>query len=112
MIFSNIKFTARNFRNQKLFTTVNLAGLTLGIVSASLILIYISYELSFDKFHKNSARILRVYSTYTMGGANEAWVQNPTPLASFLQNKFPEIDKTVRIARIPKGLISAGDKNF
>ena len=112
MIFSNIKFTFRNFRKQKLFAFVNLAGLTLGIISASLILIYISYELSFDRFHKNSDRILRVYSTFTMGGANEAWVQTPAPLASFLQNKFPEVVKTVRIAAVPKCLLSAGDKNF
>jgi putative ABC transport system permease protein len=112
MIFSNIKYTFRNFRKQKLFTFVNLAGLTLGIISSTLILTYISYELSFDRFHKNSDRILRVYSTATMGGANEAWIQTPAPLASFLQNKFSDVNKTVRIARIPKGLLSAGDKNF
>jgi putative ABC transport system permease protein len=112
MILQYLKFTFRNFRNRKLFTFVNLAGLTLGIVSASLILIYVNYELSFDRFHKNSSRIYRVYSTFTMGGVNSAWVQTPTPLAPFLQNKFSEISKTVRITRISKGLISAGDKNF
>jgi putative ABC transport system permease protein len=47
-----------------------------------------------------------------MEGANEAWVQTPTPLATFLQNKFSEVNKTVRIACIPKGLVSSGDKNF
>src|SRR5450759_101154 len=112
MILRNLQFTLRNFRNQKLFTIVNLSGLTIGIVAASLILIYISYELSFDRFNKNSDRIFRVYSTFTLGGANEAWVQTPAPLASFLQNKFPEIAKTVRITQISKGLVSVGDKNF
>jgi len=112
MIFSNIKFTIRNFRNQKLFTIVNLTGLTIGIVAASLILIYISYELSFDRFNKNADRIFRVYSTFTMGGANGAWVQTPTPLAFFLQNKFSEVNTTVRIARSLKALVSEGDKNF
>lgn len=112
MILGNLKFTLRNFRTQKLFTFVNISGLTIGIVASSLILIYISYELSFDRFNKNSDRIFRVYSTRTLDGAVEAWVQTPTPLASFLQNKFPEIDKTVRITRIPKGLVSSVDKNF
>ena len=112
MIFSSIKYTIRNFRKQKLFTFVNLAGLILGIISTTLILIYISFELSFDRFHKNSDRIFRVYNTASIGGANGAWIQTPTPLASFLQNKFSEVNKTVRIARIPKGLLSAGDKNF
>src|SRR5450759_365573 len=105
MILRNLKFTLRNFRNQKLFTIVNLSGLTIGIIAASFILIYIRYELSFDRFHKNSQQIFRVYSTFTMGGENQAWVQTPTPLASFLQNKFPEVEKTVRIVRLGKGLI-------
>jgi putative ABC transport system permease protein len=108
----NLKFTLRNFKTQKLFTLVNLFGLTIGIVAASLILIYISYELSFDRFNKNSNRIFRVYSTYTREGVNAEYVQTPTPLASFLQNKFPEIAKTVRIAQITKGLVTSGDKIF
>jgi putative ABC transport system permease protein len=112
MILQNLKLTIRNFRNQKLFTFVNLAGLTLGIVSASLILIYVNYELSFDRFHWNSKNIFRVYSTFTMGGVNSAWAQTPTPLAPYLQDRFPEINNTVRITRLPKGLVSAGDKNF
>jgi len=47
-----------------------------------------------------------------MGGANGAWVQTPTPLAFFLQNKFSEVNTTVRIARSLKALVSEGDKNF
>jgi len=50
MIFSNIKFTIQEFQESETFTIVNLTGLTIGIVAASLILIYISYELSFDRF--------------------------------------------------------------
>lgn len=112
MIFKNFHFTLRNFRNRKLFTLVNLAGLTIGIISASLILIYVSYELSFDRFHKNAANIFRVYGTFTMGGKNQSWVQTPNPLGPFLQDKFPEIEKTVRVTRLDKQLVSSGDKNF
>jgi putative ABC transport system permease protein len=112
MIKQYLQFTLRKFRNQKLFTFVNLSGLTVGIIAATFILIYIRYELSFDRFHRNSDRIFRVYSTFTMGGADEAWVQTPNPLGPFLQQKFPEIEKTVRITRLYKGLVSAGDKNF
>jgi len=112
MIIQYLQFTLRKFRNQKLFTFVNLSGLTLGIIAASFILIYIRYELSFDRFHKNSDRIFRVYGTFTMGGVDGAWVQTPNPLGPFLQHKFPEIEKTVRITRLYKGLASSGDKNF
>ena len=112
MIFKNFQFTIRNFRNQKLFTFVNISGLTIGIIATGLILIYISYELSFDRFHKNAPAIFRVYATFSMGGKDQAWVQTPNPLGPFLQNKFPEIEKTVRVTRLYKGLVSSGDKNF
>ena len=112
MMLKNLQFTLRKFRNQKLFAIVNLSGLTIGIVAASLILIYISYELSFDRFNKNSDQIFRVYSTYKFEGTNMSVVVKPAPLASFLQDKLPEIVETVRIAHIPKGLVSFGDKNF
>jgi putative ABC transport system permease protein len=112
MILQKLRFTLQNFRNRKLFTFVNITGLTIGIVAASYILIYINYELSFDRFHKNSERIFRVYSTFTMGGSEGAWVQTPNPLGPFLQNKFPEIEKAVRITKLYKALVSTGDKNF
>lgn len=112
MSLSTLKFTFRNFRKQKLFTSVNLAGLTLGIISATLILVYIGYELSYDRFNKNADRIYRIYNTYTMGGTDQKWVTAPAPLAPFLKSKFPWISETVRIARLPKGLISSDDKSF
>jgi putative ABC transport system permease protein len=109
---NHLKFTLRNFRNRKLFTVVNLTGLTLGIVASSLIFIHISNELSFDRFNTNSGSIFRVYNTFSFEGAPSAWVQTPAPLASFLQNKFPEISKTVRIARLEKALVSSGELKF
>jgi hypothetical protein len=44
MIIQYLQFTLRKFRNQKLFTFVNLSGLTLGIIATSFILIYIINE--------------------------------------------------------------------
>jgi putative ABC transport system permease protein len=112
MNLSNIKLTFRNFRKQKLFTSVNLAGLTIGIISATLILVYIGFELSYDRYNKNADRIFRIYNTYTMGGTDQKWITAPAPLAPFLKSKFPWISESVRIARLPKGLISSNDKSF
>lgn len=112
MFLKNLKYSFRNFRNQKLFTIVNLTGLTIGIIAASFIFVFIRYELSFDRFHKNSDNIFRLYSTSTRDGVTEEWVQTPAPVASFLENKFPQIAKTVRITRLSKSLVSYGEKSF
>ena len=89
MILRNLQFSLRNFRNQKLFTFVNLTGLTIGIVAASLILIYIRYELSFDRFNSNSDRIFRVYSTFKFQGERMSCVTNPAPLAIYRDRQKP-----------------------
>ncbi|SKB72029.1 putative ABC transport system permease protein [Dyadobacter psychrophilus] len=44
----------------KVFSTVNLTGLVVGITACVMILQYVSYELSFDQFHKDSERIYRI----------------------------------------------------
>jgi len=44
MFLKNLHFTVRNFRNQKLFTFVNLAGLTIGIIALVIALITVSFQ--------------------------------------------------------------------
>src|SRR5262245_3689294 len=50
----------RNLRRSKLFTAVNVFGLALGIAACLLIMQYVLFELSYDKFHANGNHIYRV----------------------------------------------------
>ncbi len=108
----NLLFAIRNFRKQKLFSLVNLFGLTLGIVASSLIMIYVQGELSYDRFNKHADQIFRVYLSQNFDGKESDWTQTPAPLAAFLQGKFPAISNTVRITKVSKGLMSYGENNF
>jgi putative ABC transport system permease protein len=112
MIKYDFLFALRNFRKQRLFSLVNLFGLSLGIVSICLILIYVQNELSYDRFNKNADRIYRVYCSFVSEGKSQDWVQTATPLAAFVQDKIPEVENTVRIAKVPKGLVSYGENHF
>lgn len=95
-----------------MFSWVNLLGLSLAIVSVCLILIYVQNELNFDRYNKNADRIYRVYATFSQEGKSQDWVQTATPLAAFLKDKLPEIENSVRVAKVPKGLIKYGENNF
>lgn len=108
MLLRNIIFALRNFRRRKLFSVVNVIGLTISITAAGIIFLYILNELSFDRFNTNYKRIARVYETFTWDGSDQAWIQVPMPYASFLQNKYPQIEKTARIVKVPKGLVVSG----
>ncbi|WP_439556717.1 ABC transporter permease [Dyadobacter sp.] len=60
MVSNYIKIALRNMWKNKAFTFVNLTGLVVGITACLLILQYVSFELSFDEFHRDSDRIYRV----------------------------------------------------
>ena len=86
-----LKNTFRNLRKNKLHTTINVLGLSVGISMFILIMSYITNELGYDKFHKNSDNIYKVcldndFSTLA-------------PLGHLLHNQFPEIKNIARIDR-------------
>ncbi len=64
MIKNYLKIALRGFWKHKVFTLINITGLSIGI-SASIVIFLISYyDFSFDKFHKDSDRIYRVVSDF------------------------------------------------
>ena len=65
-MFSNYLKTAwRNLIKNKVFSFINIAGLSVGMAACLLILQYVSFELSYDRFNKNAADIYRVITTDT-----------------------------------------------
>ncbi|HEV8507487.1 MAG TPA: hypothetical protein VGQ53_18875, partial [Chitinophagaceae bacterium] len=65
-MFKNyLKTAVRNLAKNKIFSLINVAGLSIGISSALVIYLIVSYDLSFDKFEKNRDRIYRIVSDFT-----------------------------------------------
>ncbi|HMI67209.1 MAG TPA: ABC transporter permease, partial [Cyclobacteriaceae bacterium] len=61
----------RNLGRQRLFSFINLLGLTVSIVSTLLIYLYVRHEFSYDRFHKDADRIYRVNQTFIWGQASD-----------------------------------------
>jgi len=65
MIKQQLLFALRRFGKHKLTTAINVLGLTFGILSCLVIYLYVTFEFSYDKFHKDSNRIYRVIASFT-----------------------------------------------
>jgi putative ABC transport system permease protein len=63
MIKKQLLFALRRLGRHRLTTTINLLGLTFGILSCVVIYLYVAFEFSYDKFHADSDRIFRVVAT-------------------------------------------------
>jgi len=65
MIRNYIKIAWRNLWKRKVFTLINVLGLSIGISTALVIYLIVNFDLSFDKFHKNGERIYRITTSFT-----------------------------------------------
>ncbi|MDR9416278.1 MAG: FtsX-like permease family protein [Gracilimonas sp.] len=61
---SYLKVAVRNFQRKGSYTIINFIGLTVGLLTACFVGLYINYELSWDEFHSQSDRIVRIGQEY------------------------------------------------
>ena len=103
----------RNLAKQKILAAINIFSLSLGIACFSLILLYAINEFSFDRFHKDSANIYRVYRLSQPIASNQASadVYMPMPLGPAMKEELPGVKNFVRIQEGWKGsFIKSGDQ--
>jgi putative ABC transport system permease protein len=91
-MFKNyLKIAFRNLQRKKGFSLINISGLAIGMACCLLILLYVSDELSFDRFHENGDRIYRILSYSTIGGTTRHFAISPSALAPAAAESIPEI---------------------
>ena len=68
MIKNYFKTALRNFRHNKVFSFINVLGLSIGISASLVIYLLVNYHFTFDNFEKDSDRIYRVVSNFEFSG--------------------------------------------
>lgn len=112
-MFSNyLKIALRNIKRQKVYSIINISGLAIGMTCTILILLYVQYELSYDKFHENTDRIYRVIQRADRSGQ---MVYRPAVVQAIgpgLVYDDPEVIKAVRLERAQDLSVKYNDKCF
>jgi putative ABC transport system permease protein len=99
-MFKNYLKTALRFLKQnKLFAGINMFGLSIALAASFIILLYVINELSYDHCHKNRNRVFRVLNFYP--DVKSTTYNAPYILGSVLKEKFPQIEKAIRIMPLP-----------
>lgn len=97
MLKNYIKVAIRVITRQKLFTFINMFGLSVGIACSLLILSYVIHELNYDRFHEKAERIVRVNITATIDGEERKAAVSPNIVGPLLAEKVPEVINYVRL---------------
>jgi len=98
MLQHYLKMAFRNQAKSKLFSVINLLGLSIGLSVSVLIINYVSYEFSFDKFHSKKDRIYRVESKFYEGDRlTDDWATSSFGYGSAIASEMTGIQDYVRI---------------
>jgi len=97
MLRNFLKTAIRYLGKQKIHSIINIIGLAIGMAVFILILSYVRYELSFDRFHSKADQIYRVVQTRVRGGKESHQASTGNLLAQALKDEFPEILHVTRI---------------
>ncbi len=109
MFMSYIKIALRTIKKQKVYTFINLAGLSLGLACFILISLWARHEMSYDRFHVKKDRLFRILNEIDNGnfGASVTYA-----LAPELKAKYPEIEESCRVWPWHRSLVKYQDKRF
>lgn len=103
MFASNLRFTLRILSRNKIFTFINVFGLTISIAAVILNMDYAAFEKSYDKFFRRHENIFRLqHNRYVDGDLLYKKAMTFPEIGLALKNYFPEIEEVGRL--FPAGM--------
>lgn len=111
MIRNYFKLAFRNLAKHKMFSIINVLGLSAGMTACFLIALYVHFELTYDAFNKKADRIYRLSTDIGYSGSTLHYSISSWPFGPNLQNDFPDIEAFTRISK-ENYLFRKGDLKF
>lgn len=108
MFRNYVTIALRNIRRQKVFSSIKILGLSIGIATSLLIYLFVIDELSFDKFHsngKNLYRVVQVRHDLNTGKLSNLQQFIPTPVGPELELSFSEMKHQSRFVNSSGGVL-------
>lgn len=130
MLKINLVLAFRNIFRNKLYTAINIIGLSVASAFCILVYLYVKNEQSFDRFHRDQDRLFRVeqtdlFSSFRRYKPQKSFfsflikdeeqrnmIQTPMVFAGDLKRNFPEVENTVRIQSLGDPIVRIGNQSF
>jgi putative ABC transport system permease protein len=101
MLTNYLKIAWRNLKKNRIYSFINIFGLTVGLAAFLLIALYIFDELTYDRFHKNAGSIYRVVEQKTSAAGKESKVVAIAyNISQRATKEFPEVEHATRFSML------------
>jgi putative ABC transport system permease protein len=112
-MFKNyLKIAFRQFKRQKGYSFINIAGLSVGMACFLLIMLFIRYEYSYDRYHLKAERIYQVNVEQNLTGRTFTVRSSPVPLSEALKAEVPEVENFTRLSGTGRILVVRENRRF
>ncbi|MEM9858670.1 MAG: ABC transporter permease [Bacteroidota bacterium] len=113
MLKNYITIATRNLLKQKLYSSINIGGLAVGLSCFIMIFIYVQHELSFDNFYSHKDNIYRIYQRQlgNMYQGTDYFAVTPAGLASTFTAESSEVENATSVVQRPV-LLTADEASF
>lgn len=113
MLKNYVLIAFRNFFRKRVFSLINILGLAIGISCSILIFLWVTHELSYDRFFDNYDNLYMVVEEqHYEGGEVFPVTATPGPLAPALTEKVPEVKAAVRFQNVYQKVMFRNDNVF
>ena len=102
----------RNLLRNKTYSAINISGLSIGLASCLLIVLYVLSELNYDEFHPQAENIYRVTNHRILSNTSDNLTTTPLPLGPVITSEFEEVENYVRLLNEIEPIIKYEDKLF
>ncbi len=99
MLPNYLKLAFRQLWRNRMFTALNVLGLSIGLAACWMIFQLVNYEFSFDANQPNVERIYKVVANYDRGGKKSGSAGTPKPMADGIRNEISGVEMVVGLYR-------------
>jgi putative ABC transport system permease protein len=97
MFKNNLKIALRSLLKQKVYTLINILGLSVGIASCILIVLFVRNEFSYDTFFADKERIYRMVLERKYPNHSTYYSIVPHSFEEVIKRDFPEVEESVNV---------------
>lgn len=112
MFKNNFVISIRNFRKDRAYSLMNILGLTAGLSAFILISMFVSHELSYDRFHDDYESIYRMSHERNVPMGSFEFTRVSMSIAPMAKEMIPEVESYTRLGTKGQVIVKAGDKVF
>ena len=112
MLKYNLATSFRSIKRNLSFSLINISGLSIGLTLVIILLVWLQFEFSFDKFHENADKIFRIVVEFKMEKTSDNFANTPAPLGEVLKKDIPEVVDYVRFGYWGRVLVNYENEQF